>query len=204
MSQSINYRKDASEALWSMRVRLAVALRGTQESEILTALRDFDSLDEDFYRAAAHWQDVSGTVEDVQGLLLKYPAATLLVMDKCGLDGSHGRGSPQRPFEREAILVWLMLRATPEQREVESREAYRLGRRSWSQGHVPGLENIEALPYIKEPTDRDVALALIACKAGLTASEIAAAMQGEVDLAALAVLACLQDEDLGPWAAHLS
>ena len=59
-------------------------------------------------------------------------------------------------------------------------------------------------PHVTEPSDHDIALALIAYRTGLSMRETLAVRDGHLHPDGLATLAALIDPALGPWTAHLT
>lgn len=98
----------------------------------------------------------------------------------------------------EADLVRNLISTQPFERTGRDRELLR---------YLPVArlsESVLYAPWRLKPTDRDIAVTLIAGRAGLTGNELLAAHRGEIDRPALATLAALADSALAPWLQHIA
>jgi hypothetical protein len=150
------------------------------------------------------WQAL---VERVIARVTDHPAAALNVLIQARLHRPRPSGSFRtRPHlsvtipevVKRALAVRVLLATPPSERaRLWSHEVAWLDRDGDAGAAI-------LYPLVTSPSDRDIALVLIACRTGLPVSEALAVRNGDLDPDGLATLAALNDPELGPWTTHLT
>jgi hypothetical protein len=151
----------------------------------------FEALDIPIWRAL---------LREVAAAVPHHPAAALAAL---GQLIAHDHDAPfslvwlLREVRQAQAIYQLIIRPPVQRRDLIGMELRVLF-------HPASIEPLLAYPQCRTPTNRDVALALIAVRIGLTGEEVIAARTDRSTDRTLATLAVLKDPSLAPWVRHLA